>query len=267
MRPEEMYRFDPDEKPLDRTVADGGLCGIFRRIGCIGDSLSAGEFESKRADGTTGFHDMYEYSWGSYIGRDVGCEIVNMGRDLMTAEEFVTSYADSKRFFAPENACQAYIIALGVNDLFTKSGPLGSIANVHPDSPEKNAPTFAGYLGRILSRFKKISPRCRFFLVSMPHQECDGCWNPTVEAHRDLLVELTKLFSHSYVIDLCEYFPRQNEEIRSLIYMGGHFNPMGYMYIARCFESYIDWYIRRSPRDFAEVPFIGTDKRFHEVIK
>ena len=267
MRPEEMYEFKEGELPLERAVRDGGFCGIFRRIGCIGDSLSAGEFESKRADGTTGFHDMYEYSWGSYIGRDVGCEIVNMGRDLMTAEEFVTSYADSKRFFAPENACQAYIIALGLNDLFTKSGPLGAIADVHPDSPEKNAPTFAGYLGRILSRFKKISPRCRFFLVSMPHQECDGCWNPTVEAHRDLLFEMAELYSHTYVLDLCEYFPRQNDEIRSLIYMGGHFNPMGYMYIARCFESYIDWYIRRDPRAFAEVPFIGTDLSYDEVLK
>ncbi|MBR7032409.1 MAG: SGNH/GDSL hydrolase family protein [Clostridia bacterium] len=267
MRPEEMYGFRKGELPLERTVQDGGFCGIFRRIGCIGDSLSAGEFESRRADGTTGFHDMYEYSWGSYIGRDTGADIVNMGRDLMTAEEFVTSYADLMHFFDPALACQAYIIALGVNDLFTKNGPLGTIADVHPDAPEKNAPTFAGYLGRILSRFKKISPRCRFFLVSMPHQECEGRWNPTVEAHRDLLFEMAELYSHTYVLDLCEYFPRQNDEIRSLIYMGGHFNPMGYLYIARCFESYIDWYIRRSPRDFAEVPFIGTDKRFYEVIK
>ena len=267
MRPEEFYRFDPDEKPLDRTVTDGGLCGIFRRIGCIGDSLSAGEFESKRADGTTGFHDMYDYSWGSFIGRDVGCEIINMGRDLMTAEEFVNSYADSKRFFAPENACQAYIIALGVNDLFTKGGELGSIADVHPDEPEKNAENFAGYMGKLLSRLKKISPRCRLVLVSMPHQECEGCWNPTVEAHRDLLVEMTKIYSHAYVIDLCEYFPRQNDAIRELIYTGSHFNPMGYAYVARCFESYIDWYIRRDPRAFAEVPFIGTNLSYDEVIK
>lgn len=28
----------PEEKPLDRLVTDGGFCGIFRTIGCIGDS-------------------------------------------------------------------------------------------------------------------------------------------------------------------------------------------------------------------------------------
>ena len=31
-----------NEKPLDRIVTDGGFCGIFRRIACIGDSLSSG---------------------------------------------------------------------------------------------------------------------------------------------------------------------------------------------------------------------------------
>ncbi|MBQ7475369.1 MAG: SGNH/GDSL hydrolase family protein [Clostridia bacterium] len=267
MRPEEMYLFDPSEKPLDRMTECGGFSGIFRRIGCIGDSLAAGEFESKRADGSTGFHDMLTYSWGSYIGRDTGADIVNMGRDLMTAEEFVTSYGDSMKFFDPAAACQAYIVALGVNDLFTKGGELGSIADFRPDDPERSAKNFAGYYGRLLSRLKAISPRCRLFLVSMPRQECEGAWNPTVEAHRDLLVEMTGLFSHSYVLDLTEYFPVQNDEIRKLIYTGSHFNPMGYMYVARCFESYIDWYIRRSPRDFAEVPFIGTDLSYYEVIK
>lgn len=267
MRPEETYSFREGEKPLERTVQDGGLCGIFRRIGCIGDSLAAGELESKRPDGSTGFHDMLDYSWGSYIGRDTGAEIVNMGRDLMTAEEFVNTYADSKRFFDPASACQAYIVALGVNDLFTKAGELGAIADVHPDDPEKNAENFAGYYGRLLSRLKAISPRCRLFLVSMPRQECEGNWNPTVVAHRDLLVEMTKLFSHAYVLDLTEYFPVQNDAIRGIIYTGSHFNPMGYMYVARCFESYIDWYIRRDPRAFAEVPFIGTDLSYNEVIK
>lgn len=57
----------PGEKPLDRIVTDGGMCAIFRRIACIGDSLSSGEFESVKEDGTHVYHDMYEYSWGSFI--------------------------------------------------------------------------------------------------------------------------------------------------------------------------------------------------------
>ena len=48
-----------NEKPLDRIVTDGGFCGIFRRIACIGDSLSSGEFESVKPDGTKCYHDYF----------------------------------------------------------------------------------------------------------------------------------------------------------------------------------------------------------------
>lgn len=53
------------ERPLDRILQDGGFCSIFRTIGCIGDSLSSGEFDSIQPDGTILGHDLYEHSWGS----------------------------------------------------------------------------------------------------------------------------------------------------------------------------------------------------------
>ena len=60
------------EKPLDTLVGDGGLCGVFRTIGCVGDSLSSGEFESLDASGNKTYHDMFEYSWGQYLARMAG---------------------------------------------------------------------------------------------------------------------------------------------------------------------------------------------------
>ena len=42
---EEMF-CDENEKPLEHRVTDGGFASIFRTIGCVGDSLSSGEFES-----------------------------------------------------------------------------------------------------------------------------------------------------------------------------------------------------------------------------
>ena len=38
--------------PLETLVKDGGFVGIFRTIGCIGDSLSSGEFQSTKEDGS-----------------------------------------------------------------------------------------------------------------------------------------------------------------------------------------------------------------------
>ena len=43
--------FEENEKPLDRIVTDGGFCAIFRKIACIGDSLSSGEFETRTESG------------------------------------------------------------------------------------------------------------------------------------------------------------------------------------------------------------------------
>lgn len=40
------YMAAEEEKPLDNIVANGGFCGILRKIACVGDSLSSGEFES-----------------------------------------------------------------------------------------------------------------------------------------------------------------------------------------------------------------------------
>ena len=73
MNIETLYRFhDQTEKPLERLLPDGGFCGIFRTIACIGDSLSSGEFESMNEEGKRGYHDYYEYSWGQYIARTIG---------------------------------------------------------------------------------------------------------------------------------------------------------------------------------------------------
>ena len=66
-----------NEKPLERMAADGGFVGIFRTIACVGDSLSSGEFESVDENGTTHYHDMFEYSWGQYIARAAGCRVYN----------------------------------------------------------------------------------------------------------------------------------------------------------------------------------------------
>ena len=67
------------EKPLDKIAVNGGLCGIFRKIACIGDSLSSGEFESFE-NGKRGYHDYYDYSWGQFLAQDTGSEVLNLSR-------------------------------------------------------------------------------------------------------------------------------------------------------------------------------------------
>jgi lysophospholipase L1-like esterase len=245
-----------EEKPLDNLSADGGLCCIFRAIGCIGDSLSSGEFESENSDGTKGYHDYYEYSWGQYIARSTGAKVYNFSRGGMSASEYWNSFAQENDFWNPDKLCQAYIIALGVNDLIWQKQELGSLQDIDLENYEKNADTFAGYYGRIIQRLKTMQPHARFFFMTMPREGDE--YDTIRESHAKLLREMADFFDYSYVIDLFQYAPVYDEAFKRRYFLRGHMNPAGYVLTARMTESYIDFIVRHHPEDFSEVGFIGT---------
>ena len=251
------YLSDPNEKPLDRIVDDGGFTSIFRTIGCIGDSLSSGEFESTDPEGKTkGYHDYFEYSWGQYIARAAGIKVYNFSRGGMTAQEYWDSFAEKNSFWDEDKLCQAYIIALGVNDLYGRKMELGSVGDIDRDDYNNNKPTFCGYYAKIIQRLKSMQPEARFFLMTMPRsQRPDG--DEAGRLHAKLLHELAEFFDYTYVIDLNKYAPVYDEEFKRRFYLGGHMNPMGYILTAKMTMSYIDYIIRQHPEDFAQVGFIG----------
>ena len=244
-----------DEKPLDRIVTDGGFCGIFRTIACIGDSLSSGEFESSRPDGTKVYHDFYEYSWGQFIGRSCGSKVYNFSRAGMTTKEYMETFADKMGYWDRNKLCQAYIIALGVNDI-SQGKEIGSVGDVCLEDYTKNKPTIAGYYAQIIQRIKLLQPRAKIFLVSIPK---NGDEKDAVRKElRDLLADFTELFNRTYLIDLYTYAPVNDAEYRRKFRLG-HLTPAGYILTARMIESYIDYLIRKYPEDFNQVGFIGTD--------
>ena len=245
-----------DEKPLDRMVTDGGFCAIFRSIACIGDSLSSGEFESVKADGTKGYHDFYEYSWGQFLGRSCGSKVYNFSKGGMTAQNYMEFFADSLGLWGRDKLCQAYIIALGVNDILNQGHTLGSVDDVVLEDYTKNEKTFAGYYAQIIQRIQLLQPRAKIFLVSMPRE--GGEKDELRKAHRDLLKAFTKLFKNTYLVDLYEYAPVYDAEMRKKFFLG-HMTATGYILTARMIESYIDYIIRKNPEKFNQVGFIGTD--------
>lgn len=253
-----QYMSDPGEKPLDRIVSDGGFCGIFRTIGCIGDSLSSGEFESTDEEGKKGYHDYFDYSWGQFIARAAGCKVYNFSKGGMTAVRYWTEFAESKGFWDEDKLCQAYIIALGVNDILNHHDEVGSLDDIDRDDYHNNAPTFAGYYASIIQRLKSMQPKARFFLVTMPQDMREEARTARINAHADLLRKMAELFDYTYVIDLARYAPTYDSEFKRNFYLGGHMNAAGYLLTARMISSYIDYIIRNNPEDFAQIGFVGT---------
>ncbi len=248
--------FAPDEQPLERFPEGISNTAIFRTMAFVGDSLSSGEFESRGADNSKGYHDYYEYSWGQYIARKNGLTAYNFSRGGMTAKEYMTSYADANRFFQPEKAAQAYVIALGVNDILNAGQSVGSVSDIDIEDYRNNRETFAGYYAAIIQRYKKIQPRAKFFLLTMPRGERK---DDKIRAHRELLYALSDFFENTYVIDLYAYGPAYDECFNKRFSLYGHMNPMGYILTANMVDAYIDYIIRKKPEDFFRVPYIGTD--------
>jgi len=246
--------FDPNEKPLDNLVSDGGFCGIFRTIGCVGDSLSSGEFESFSDEGIAGYHDSFEYSWGQYLARDSGTKVYNFSKGGMTSRTFIQSFGDTCG--AWNTPCQAYILALGVNDLGSGSTMvLGDISDIGT----ANNDTFAGAFTNIIIRLKRKQPKAKFFLMTIPKaddetQECSDCR----DGHSKILYEIANRYKNCYVLDFRKYAPVYDADFRKKFFLGGHLNPMGYLLTARMTESYIDYIIRHNTDDFKQVGFIGT---------
>ena len=250
-----------DEKPLDEPVSDGGFVGIFRKIACIGDSLSSGEFEGLReSDGAKLYIDRFDYSWGQYMARMAGCTVYNFSRGGMTAKEYMESFGNNMGYFQRELAANAYIIALGVNDISNKNLKIGTREDVDLEDYRKNAPTFAGYYSAIIQRYKKIQPEAKFFLVTIPRyaEDFPAEDEERKAQHRELLHDLARLFDNTYVIDLYEHAPIFDKKIKEKFF-SGHMTPAGYMFFAKMMTSYIDYIIRHNLEDFKTVGLMGFD--------
>ena len=249
--------YDTEEKPLDRLVDGYSNTSVFRTMAFVGDSLSSGEFENRSESGEPTYHDMFEYSWGQYIARKNGLKAYSFSRGGMTTREYVESFAEAKGYWDPDKAAQAYVIALGVNDLFFKGIELGSIDDVDVNDRNNNQPTYMGYYATIIARYKEISPDAKFFLVTFPHSTTPGR-EDKIRGMINGLYDLAKAFDNTYVINLYEYGPVYDDEFYEHFGLYGHLNPQGYIFTARIIDSYIDYIIRKNPKDFAAAGFINS---------
>ncbi len=252
--------FDENEKPLDRLVQGYSNTSVFRTIAFVGDSLSSGEFETRDENGKPGFHDLFEYSWGQHIARNNSLKGYNFSRGGITAKEYMESFAEQKGFWDKDKACQAYVIALGINDLVNYHMEMGTVDDICRDDYTQNAKTVLGYYAQIVSRYKEISPDAKFFFVTIPNQNEWG--EATLSLFAERLHDLAEFFDNCYVIDLYKYGPAHDDEFKKRYFLYGHLNPSGYVLAARIIDSYIDYIVRHDPDGFKNVGFIGTDIKY-----
>lgn len=258
------YYFNAGEKPLDRIPQNGGFAAIFRTIACVGDSLSSGEFQIKKPQEEGYYYfDQYEYSWGQFMARTLGSKVYNFSRGGMSAKWYLNSYADENGFFDPAKKAQAYIFALGVNDVSAmKNGDLafGTKQDIVTDPNAPCANSFTGYYTKILAKYRQISPFAKFFLITCPKKENESDEGERLyNEHAALLRNLAAQNKDTYVLDFRTFAPPYDEAFRRAFYLNGHLTPTGYRLTAEMVMAYIDYYIRKEPDDFKYAGLIATN--------
>lgn len=243
----------PGENPLATIKRDGGLYGILQNVAFIGDSLSSGEHEYTKGDGTTGYIDLYNNSYGQIAARITGTKAVNWSSGGLTAAAWLTKYQNTA--FLPDQLSPAYVIYLGTNDQDSSKNTYGMgdvSTDVNKSDYTKNGLSFAGRYATIIQKIKEAQPKARIFLVTLPKGATgtsDSVANPIIRQIADLWKD-----EFVYLLDLQAYAPNITADYR----IGGHLTTMGYMVFAWHVMSYIDYIIRQKPMDFKEVAFIGT---------
>lgn len=245
--------------PIENLIYDGGLTSIFRSIAVLGDSLASGEHESLDEQGVKGYHDYYEYSWGQYIARKCGNTVKNYSVGGLDTRTFHHLAAHTK-CFTPENACQCYIIALGVNDKYRMMEGVmefGSMSDVDLNDYAKNKDTFVGNYVKIIQRIKELQPKARIFLITAPKSGVDDESQRIMEREAEFIRELPSVFDFTYLLDLRKYEILYDDEYSKKYCLGGHLSAMGYKRSADVISTYIDYIIRTNVDDFKQVGFIG----------
>lgn len=257
-----------DSDPLARINDTPTFIRMFRKIACIGDSLTAGALNETTPDPTSTYANP-EFGYPSNLAKLTGVEVYNLGAGGARAAHTTPGSTDGRSWWEfmeegerfpknnfKSNPCDAYIIALGTNDVPRDAGFDGTVnaAGV----AEEQAETSVGGYAQIIRRIKVYQPKAKIFLVTIP------TWRNAADAQKrdeanEKIRALAGYFSNCYTIDLAAY---DIDNFRMYYINGSHNNALGYNLRARQYAAYIDWIIRHNLNDFRNVGFIGTDKDY-----
>ena len=263
-----------EDSPLSGINNTPSFIRCFKKIVCIGDSLTAGDFNTTSP--TSGGVNDHDFSYPAYLKKMTGCEVLNIGQGSTSASNQTTSgnvgwetFADSTGFpivnigagewLDSDNLGQLYIIALGTNDISKLGSFTGeSSTDINLADYTQNANTSVGCYAKIIQRILEATPKAKIMCVCISNER--NTESTRTEANTKIKA-IAAMFSNCYVIDTQTYCePTLAEQTYFATYYknGSHNNALGYLVRAKQLCSYIDWIIKNNIADFQNIMFIGT---------
>lgn len=241
------------DNPLSTILKTTGMLDIFHTVGCIGDSLMAGQSCSNET-GAVVYHNTTDYSWPACLAKATNNVYYNWAVGGVTSKNWQT-HPQAIECFDGNHLCTAYIIGLGQNDS-NQNVSVGSVNDINLTDYTQNNDTFYGNYGKIIQKIKEIQPKAKIFVITDPKPKTEeGGYNQAVRSMETIFSDVYCLDLFTYASDI--YFGQGSliNEIRR----NGHFNAFGYKLMAEIIATYIDWYVRKYYQEFQQVEFIGTN--------
>ena len=251
------------ESPLSGLSENGGYVRAFEKIACIGDSLTAGNLNYNGDSSGEYVNDFTSYpkNLERMLGNTVyklavgGATAINSDQSIADNHSWLKN-ADEKKWL--DNIANAYVIALGVNDIGTYGSFSGDVTtDIDTSNYSNNALTSVGGYATIIQRILELQPKAKIFCVTIPNTRTTT--KKRKEANEKIKA-IAELFG-CYLIDLETYGVSSTEaaDWKLKYYNGGHLNGLGYVELAKMILTYMNWIIKNNISDFKEIAFIGTD--------
>lgn len=284
------------DNPLEH-LTEGGMAGIVRSWGFIGDSMASGATVAyNKGEQTTSEIDDYWASWGQFICRMHGSEGYNYSAGGECAKSWCLNSKDNDREWDKLKTAkhEAYIIALGQNDTywvnsddsntqirnypcitaypdrasFQTEGLNITEADIRNDIDindyENNAQTFVGYYAGIIQRIKSVNELGYIFLMTNPQSEAPN--QPIYyKYYNDCIRHIYNIFKNIYpdtlwLIEMDKY--SRYKDIKTNIALNGlHFGAFGYKWSALEINTYIDYIIRNNITEFQSLNMVLFGKK------
>lgn len=200
---------------------------MLKKIAVIGDSLSSGEIIDTTKEPKV-VKDCYEYSWLSDLAQSIGCEKTHYSKGGLTTKSWLENVGGYKDSLINGQKSDCYFIALGTNDVNSKSEfPLG----LRGDSAGSNS--FVGYYKEIINIIHTKNPYAIIYCVSL-YENIESSLE-----YSNMINSISKLYDYCIYLDIAtplgeNNISRKNDDIYG---SDSHFTTVGYMAVASIIKS------------------------------
>lgn len=228
---------------------------IFQRVGCIGDSYTAGYIKTS----TNFANSSPNNSWPHYMEHLTGNKYENWGVSGSTAKGWMSGAGKLADVQAVGNKCQAYVVGLMINDRADESWnpyytPVGVIGDIGT-----NNDTYYAWYYKLIQAVVAVNADAKIFCCTCPKWGYNDAYNTAV---RDIVEYCRGNSQNVYLCDLASddfahYY--QNETFANDL-TNGHYTAVGYEYMAEAFIYVLSEVINSNLSEFKDVAFINFDE-------